>query len=88
MALGAVYLWQKQYQRAVAEMERGVTLDPNEANGYAGLAMVLSCVGRSEEAVGMAEQALRLKPRGMSAIYPTSAAPMPRQGDLRKRLPS
>jgi adenylate cyclase len=32
------------------------------ANGYAGLAEVLSRVDRPEEAVGMAEQALRRKP--------------------------
>ena len=48
--LGYVYLWQKQYEQAIAEMERAVALDPNEAFGYAVLAEVLSRVGRSEEA--------------------------------------
>jgi len=43
-------------------MERAITLDPNEAVGYTGLAEVLSRVGRSQEAVGVAEQALRRKP--------------------------
>ena len=35
---------------------------PTEAEGYAGLAEALSRVGRSEEALGMVEQALRRKP--------------------------
>jgi len=60
--LGSVYLWQKQYEPALAEMERAIALDPNEALSYAWLAEVLSRVGRPEEAVGMAEQALRRKP--------------------------
>ena len=60
--LGFVYLWQKQYEQALAEMERVIALDPNEADGYAGLAEVLSRVGRPEEAIGMVEQALRRKP--------------------------
>ncbi len=62
--LGLVYLWQKQYEQAIAEMKRFIALDPNMADGYAVLAEVLSRVGRPEEAVGMAEQALRRKPYG------------------------
>ena len=61
-ALGTVYLWQKQYEQAIVEMERAVVLDPNLANGYAILAETLSRVGRPEEAVRMAEQALHRKP--------------------------
>jgi tetratricopeptide (TPR) repeat protein len=59
---GYVYLWQKQYEQALAEMERAIALDPNSADSYAGLAEVLSHMGRSEEAVRMVEQALRRKP--------------------------
>jgi adenylate cyclase len=43
-------------------MERVVALAPNEAEGYASLADVLSCVGRSEDALRMVQQALRRKP--------------------------
>jgi adenylate cyclase len=60
--LGSVYLLQKQYEPALAEMERVIALAPNEAGGYAGLAEMLSRVGRSEEAMGMVEQALRRNP--------------------------
>ena len=59
--LGSVYLWQQQYEQAIAEMERAIALDPNEAISYAVLAETLSRVGRVEEAVGMVEQALRRK---------------------------
>ena len=61
-AWATVYLWQKQYEQAIAEMERAIALDPNLALSYAFLAETLSRVGRPEEAMGMVEQALRLKP--------------------------
>ncbi len=60
--LGLVYLWQKQYEPARAEMERAVSLNPNLADSYAYLAETLSRVGRVEEAVAMAAQALHHKP--------------------------
>jgi TolB-like protein/predicted Zn-dependent protease len=61
VALGSVYLYQQQYEQALAEMERAVTLDPNGAV-VAALAEVLSRVGRADDALRAAEQALRLKP--------------------------
>ncbi len=62
LVLGYISLFQQQYDQALAEMERGVTLTPTAAEGYAGLAEVLSLVGRSEEALEAASQALHLKP--------------------------
>jgi adenylate cyclase len=38
-----------------------VALDPTEAGSYAALAVVLSCMGRAEDALEAAAQALRLK---------------------------
>jgi adenylate cyclase len=60
--LGSVYLWQKQYEQAIAEIERVIALEPILAGGYAALAETLSLVGRSGEAIAMVEQALRRKP--------------------------
>ena len=42
IVLGYIYLFQQQYDQALAEMERAVTLAPNEAESYAALAAVLS----------------------------------------------
>ncbi len=61
-SLGHVYLWQKQYEQAIAEMERAIAVDPNLANGYASLAYTLGSLGRAEDALPMIEQALRRKP--------------------------
>jgi tetratricopeptide (TPR) repeat protein len=60
--LGAVYLYQRQYDQALAEMERAVALGPNDANSRAALAVVLSIMGRAEEALQAAGQALQMKP--------------------------
>jgi adenylate cyclase len=60
--LGSVYLWQKQYEQAITELERAITLDPNSAEGSAFLAETLSRVGKSEDALQMVEQTLRCKP--------------------------
>ena len=62
IVLGYIYLYQQQYEQALAEMERAVALAPTEAGSYAGLAEVLSCMGRTEDALEAAAQALRLKP--------------------------
>jgi adenylate cyclase len=61
IVLGYVYLYQQQYEQALVEMERGVVLGPTEAGSYAALAEVLSCVGRTDDALEAAAQALRLK---------------------------
>jgi adenylate cyclase len=61
IVLGYVYLNQQQYEQALAEMERGMALAPTEANSSAALAEVLSRVGRTEDALAAAAQALRLK---------------------------
>jgi adenylate cyclase len=61
--LGYIYLHQQQYDQALVEMERGVALAPNEAGTYAPLAWVLmSYMGRTEDALAAAAQALHLKP--------------------------
>ena len=43
--LSAAYLWKKQYEQAIAEGERAIGLDSNNAESYAQQAEVLSRVG-------------------------------------------
>jgi TolB-like protein/tetratricopeptide (TPR) repeat protein/DNA-binding winged helix-turn-helix (wHTH) protein len=60
VVLGDVYLYQKQYEEALAEMERAVAVAPTEALSRAALATVLSYMGRANDAVEAAAQARRL----------------------------
>ena len=59
--LGHIYLSQQQYEQAITEMERGVTIAPTEAGTYAALAEALSRASRTEDALKAAVQALSLK---------------------------
>jgi tetratricopeptide (TPR) repeat protein len=56
MALGKVYLWQKQHEQARVEAERAIALYPNRADGYATLADILNTAGKPEEAIGVMEK--------------------------------
>jgi tetratricopeptide (TPR) repeat protein len=60
--LSFVHVRKNQYDQAIVEGERAIALDPNDAGSYAGLAEGLSRVGRADEALRAAEQALHLKP--------------------------
>jgi adenylate cyclase len=57
------YLWQKQHERAIAEAERAIALDPNGAEWYMALGAILGAAGRPEEGITMVERAMRLNPR-------------------------
>lgn len=62
LVLGVNYLYQRQYEQAITEMKQAVAADPSSALSYAHLALALSYVGNSDEAVRVAEEALRHKP--------------------------
>ncbi len=66
--LGQTYSLQQQYDQALAEGERAIALDPNNADSYFVQANVLNNAGRSEEALRMLAQGMRLNPR-YSPIY-------------------
>jgi adenylate cyclase len=57
------YLWQRQHEEAVSELERALALDPNDPNGLALMARALSFIGKPEEAVDFANRAMRLDPQ-------------------------
>jgi adenylate cyclase len=59
--LGYIFLYQQQYEQALAEMARAVALAPAEPMSYAALAEVLSHMGKSEKALEAVAQALGLK---------------------------
>jgi adenylate cyclase len=61
-AVGIVYLWKKQHERAIAEAERAVALAPSDAESYYRLGEVLSW-SRPEDAIEPVQKAMRLNPR-------------------------
>jgi tetratricopeptide (TPR) repeat protein len=62
--LSFVYRWRdRQHERAIAASERAIALDPNNAEGYCGLGFALAFVGRTAEAIGALEKAMRLNPQ-------------------------
>ncbi len=61
--LSWVFARKQQYDQAIAEGERAIALDPNDADSYAYHAQALTFAGRPAEALRAVEQAMRLNPR-------------------------
>jgi len=56
-------VWKKQYEQASLEVEQTLALNPMHGMIYAWAAHTLSYLGRTEEAFGLVEKALRFNPR-------------------------
>ncbi len=74
--LGKVYLFNRQYEKAITVGERSVTLEPNNAYNIFVLAETLMFTGQLEEAISMYKKAISLKPfppshffHGLAASY-------------------
>ena len=65
MALGAVLLWRRDHEGALAESRRMMALDPNFAQGYSTTGLALMYAGRAAEALEPIAMAMRLDP-----LYP------------------
>jgi adenylate cyclase len=63
--LGMIHLYKGQYEMAIAEGERGVSISPNGAHYNAILASILNSIGKPQEAIELSKKAIRLSP-----IYP------------------
>jgi adenylate cyclase len=60
--LGGIYLLQRQHEKAIAEGQKAIALDPNYADGYAILSQTMRLSGRLEEALILIKKAMRLCP--------------------------
>jgi adenylate cyclase len=60
--LGSVYLYMRQYEKAIAEGKRAIELDPNGANVHSALGWTLNFAGRPDEAIEYFNKAIRLNP--------------------------
>ncbi|MBI3798575.1 MAG: tetratricopeptide repeat protein, partial [Deltaproteobacteria bacterium] len=67
--LGWVYVWKKQYELAIAEGERAIALDPNDADSYWQLAQILNLSGQPETTIKLVEKAMRLNPHAPFAYF-------------------
>jgi adenylate cyclase len=60
--LAYIYLMKRQHEKAIAEFERGVALNPNVALSHGWLGIALNYVGRPEDAIASFKKAIRLNP--------------------------
>ncbi|MEW6114845.1 MAG: tetratricopeptide repeat protein, partial [Thermodesulfobacteriota bacterium] len=67
--LGMIYLNMRQYDKAIAEAEKGVELNPNGHEALGLLGWFLNCAGRPAEAVTLLERAMRLNPMPPAIYY-------------------
>jgi TolB-like protein/class 3 adenylate cyclase/tetratricopeptide (TPR) repeat protein len=69
MTLGWYYLYTRDVERARAEIERAIDLNPNDADNLIHAAGILSWVGEPRRAVEAAERAMRLNPHFPDMYY-------------------
>jgi tetratricopeptide (TPR) repeat protein len=55
-------VYRRQYEEAIAETERAIALDPNDADSHFRMGFVLIFAGRSAEAINFFKTAMRLNP--------------------------
>jgi len=60
--LGLFHTFMGQFQQAIVANERALDLNPSFAWAYQASGFTLACAGRPDEAIGMAEKAMRLAP--------------------------
>jgi adenylate cyclase len=60
--MGNIYLFHRQYEKAIAQGQRAVSLGPNFADGYAMLSQTMRYSGRFEESLELIKKAVRLSP--------------------------
>jgi adenylate cyclase len=60
--LSSVYVMRRQYEKAIAEAEHAISLNPNGADAYSVLGGVLGLSGRWEESVAYTKKSIRLNP--------------------------
>jgi tetratricopeptide (TPR) repeat protein len=72
--LSGVYAQQQQFEQAIAESERAIALNPNDAYSYAYQANTLLFAGRPEEALRAVTQAMRFDPHYPPWYLMTSGA--------------
>ena len=60
--LAQIHLWQKEYDKAIIEGEKSLSLGPNSAENHANVGMIYRFAGRFEDSIRMTKKAIRLHP--------------------------
>jgi adenylate cyclase len=68
-ALSGIYLQKRDYDKAIAEGERAVALDPSGSGSYQVYATALLFACRPEEAIPMLQKAIRLNPNATATTF-------------------
>ncbi len=61
-ALGTVYLWKREHNQAITELERAIALEPNFTAGLVFLGLTHHYAGNSEEAIKLINRGMSLDP--------------------------
>jgi adenylate cyclase len=61
-----MYLYRRQHKEAISELERALSLDPNDAASLASMGYTLSMAGRPKEAIEYINRGMRLDPSNPS----------------------
>ncbi len=67
--LGLFYYLKSEYDKAIAEAERAVAIEPGSAYSYNNYGLILTRAGRPEEAIPVLQKAIRLNPVGDSFTF-------------------
>ncbi len=67
--LGYLYVMMGEHDKGIAEAERAVSLNPNDASNLSRLSFVLNNTGRAEEAISVLKTVRRLNPTPPQAYY-------------------
>jgi len=62
-AASRLHIDSQQHELAIAQAQRALALDPNDANSYLAIAYALIYAGRPQEALNFVKKAMRLDPR-------------------------
>jgi adenylate cyclase len=86
--LSSLYIVKREYDRAIAEGERAVALNPNAPFALQIYANSLAAVGRPEEAIPLFQKAIRLSPFGISSLYSDFGMALFNTGRFEEAIPA
>jgi adenylate cyclase len=67
--ISKIYVFQKKYEKAIAEAQHAIELNPNGALMANNLGWILRCAGRPEEAIPWMKKSIRLNPISLSQAW-------------------